>query len=265
MTTYYDVDEIKEQFSEVISYSQNITNPQIDELFDEWHKNKMRYIQNFGNKLIYESPVKMSVHISEKEQNLKIANLLDILSDDPCVPAEFISYFRQFAHVLFAEKQILDDDVCIGDYRLKKGVKFIKSFKQFIKNPMRLRKYQDMASRLVQESKVEGTLCFSVHPLDYLSISENASNWRSCHALDGEYRAGNLGYMMDGSTVICYLKSDKQVNLPNFPSHIKWNDKKWRMLLYISPSMIMRGKEYPFEAPQITNALIEHYYLYNVF
>ena len=27
---------------------------------------------------------------------------------------------------------------------------------------------------------------------DYLSLSENAFNWRSCHALDGEYRAGNL-------------------------------------------------------------------------
>ena len=73
-----------------------------------------------------------------------------------------------------------------------------------------------------------------MHPLDYLSLSENTYNWRSCHSLDGEYRAGNLSYMMDKSTVICYLKSNDDVILSNFGPEVKWNSKKWRVLLYFS-------------------------------
>lgn len=84
---------------------------------------------------------------------------------------------------------------------------------------------------LIQEDKVTGILCLSIHPLDYLSLSENTYNWRSCHALDGEYRAGNLSYMMDNTTVVCYLKGEDEAELPHFPAEVKWNSKKWRMLL----------------------------------
>ena len=42
---------------------------------------------------------------------------------------------------------------------------------------------------------MEGYLYLSIHPLDYLSISETNHGWRSCHALDGEYRNGNLSYL----------------------------------------------------------------------
>ena len=47
---------------------------------------------------------------------------------------------------------------------------------------------------ILQDVKVSGDLVLSVHPLDYLSISDNNHNWYSCHSLDGEYGAGNLGY-----------------------------------------------------------------------
>ena len=84
---------------------------------------------------------------------------------------------------------------------------------------------------ILQEDKIEGTLCFSVHPLDFLSSSENTYNWRSCHSLDGEFCAGNLSYMADSATMICYLKSDKEEILPRFPEDIPWNNKKWRVFL----------------------------------
>lgn len=132
---------------------------------------------------------------------------------------------------------------------IKKGTKLVKAFKHFIKNDRSLTDIQNEASRIIQEDKIEGTLCLSVHPLDFLSVSENTYNWRSCHALDGEYRAGNLSYMMDKSTVICYLKATDSAQLPSFPGDIKWNSKKWRVLLYLSNDwkMIIAGRQYPFE------------------
>ena len=45
-------------------------------------------------------------------------------------------------------------------------------------------------SMLIQSNKVSGKLCLSIHPLDYLSASENNHSWRSCHAMDREYREG---------------------------------------------------------------------------
>lgn len=109
-------------------------------------------------------------------------------------------------------------------------------------------KIQQEYSMILQEVKVTGTLVLSIHPLDYLSASENTYNWRSCHALDGDYRAGNLNYMIDQSTVVCYLKGLNETKLPRFPESVPWNSKKWRMLLFFSRNYgtVFAGRQYPF-------------------
>ena len=169
---------------------------------------------------------------------------------------------------VFEEKQNLADfiekqedgffqNLTVEDYTawdgkvIRKGSKLVKSFRHFVKdNDRSLTDIQNEASRIIQEDKIEGTLCLSVHPLDFLSLSENTYNWRSCHSLDGEYRAGNLSYMMDKHTIICYLKGADNVNLQAFHPEVKWNSKKWRVLLYISEdwNMIFAGRQYPFES-----------------
>ena len=126
----------------------------------------------------------------------------------------------------------------------------MKALKFFIDNEGALRHYQDRISNIIQANSFSGILCLSIHPLDYLSSSENMSNWRSCHALDGEYAAGNLSYMTDPSTIICYLKSNDEndVILPMFPPDVPWNSKKWRCLLHFSDDkdMMFMSKHYPF-------------------
>lgn len=126
----------------------------------------------------------------------------------------------------------------------------IKAFKYFEKDKSKLRLMQDMASQLVQENKIKGTLCFSVHPLDFLSSSENTYNWRSCHALDGEFRAGNLSYMTDNVTFMVYLKGADNVYLKSFGEEVPWNSKKWRVLMHFSEcnDMLFAGRQYPFSS-----------------
>ena len=104
-------------------------------------------------------------------------------------------------------------------------------------------------SMLIQSNKVTGKLVLSVHPLDFLSASENNHGWRSCHALDGEYRSGNLSYMLDDCTIMAYLKSDApDVKLPRFPADVPWNDKKWRCYFFFDWEMgiCYAGRQYPF-------------------
>lgn len=61
--------------------------------------------------------------------------------------------------------------------------------------------------------------------LRFLTSSVNTYNWRSCHALDGEYRAGNLSYMADNVTFMCYIKGEAKLQYPFLPHGISWNSK----------------------------------------
>ena len=155
--------------------------------------------------------------------------------------------------------------------KIPKGMKLVKAFKYFEEDKHLLEDIQNYASRIIQEDKITGTLCFSVHPLDFLSLSENTYNWRSCHALDGEYRGGNLSYMTDCSTFICYLKGASNQKLPHFPDDVLWNSKKWRVLLFMENKKrgLMAGRQYPFTTinglNEVSNAMKKafNYYTYD--
>lgn len=239
-------DGIKQQFDEVIAYSQNISNPQTDELFKDWLEAKRDFIELFNGKLIYEWPQTVTFELSEADKMKKLDDFIWQIESTyhNSRLSEFISVFKEDFFENRMSKSYTKDDIFI-----KSGMKVIKAFKYFVEGE-ELEILQNWASRLIQENKVSGTLCLSVHPLDFLSTSENTYNWRSCHALDGEYRCGNLSYMVDKATIICYLKGDKEENLPNFPSSIKWNSKKWRVLLYFSEcwDMLFAGRQYPFSS-----------------
>ena len=242
-----NIDSIFKDVSKVISYSQNITNPKIDYLKNEWLTKKEKFINMFDGELIYEFPEIIHFELSKEEKEKRLNDFIEtiIYYWDNKDLAEFIDtikpdFFKNTTSISYK----------INNVTIPKGMKIVKAFKFFEKNQKLLEEIQNYASRILQENKVEGKLCLSVHPLDYLSSSENTYNWRSCHSLDGEYRAGNLSYMTDSSTIICYLKSsaDKKFKLPNFPEDVLWNSKKWRMLLFFSSDMkmVFAGRQYPF-------------------
>ena len=208
--------EIQEKFNKVISYSQGIEHPQTDNLFSRWLENKRDFIEAMDGRLIWEWPEPVSFELGIKEKNLRIDDFIDMV----CTKwqnndlADFISLERDgffsnqvVTQYIYPQKNII----------IPQGMKLLKAFKYFEDDIKVLNDMQSSASMIIQEDKVTGTLCLSVHPLDFLSTSENNHNWRSCHALDGEYKAGNLSYMVDKSTIICYLKSNRDEQLPNFP------------------------------------------------
>ena len=249
---------IKEQFDQVIAYSQTgIDNPQTEQLFETWEKNKKRFYQAFGDQLIWEYPEKVSFELDETAKSEKIANFLSVVYHKHL--HELYDFIRT-QQAGFFKNQVVEEFITENDKIITKGTKLVKAFKYFVKDSKELNELQSTASMIIQENKVEGRLCFSIHPLDYLSISESTHNWRSCHALDGEYRAGNLSYMMDNCTVICYLKSEKDTKLPHFPKSVPWNDKKWRVLLYFNQLMdiCFAGRQYPFSTEQGMNWILKN-------
>ena len=238
--------EIQEQFNSVIRYSQGIENPQTDKLFEDWLEAKRDFIELLDGKLIFEWPEKVSFELGRKEKILRVTDFADLVENkySNSELADFV--FNQKEG--FFSNTVIKENLAPNGEKIPKGMKLLRAFKFFEKDKKVLNDLQSAASMIIQEDKIEGTLCFSVHPLDFLSASENNHNWRSCHALDGDYRAGNLSYMVDKTTVICYLKSNKMEKLPNFPEDVLWNSKKWRVWLFFSNNwdMMFAGRQYPF-------------------
>lgn len=188
----------------------------------------------------------MTFHLDKETKKRNVDNFIEYVYD---LGNEPLGHFLELNRDGFYDNQVNHPYNKFGTV-IPKGMKLVKSFKYFDNNKNRLTDIQNMASQIIQQDKITGTLCFSVHPLDYLSVSENTYNWHSCHALDGEYRSGNLSYMVDSSTVICYIKGADNVKLPMFPEDVKWNSKKWRVLFYVSDywNMVFAGRQYPFSS-----------------
>lgn len=253
-----EIDEIKQKFARVIEYSQNISDPKIDDIFYIWFHQKEDYYKAFGNKFIYEVPGKIQFELDDKSKKNKVAEFVYWIKDRWGIDGldKFISHNLDG----FYNNEVIEDYITPRGAKITKGTRLVKAFKFFV-DDWRLTEIQNEASRIIQENKIEGHLCFSIHPLDYLSLSETTYNWRSCHSLDGEYRAGNISYMLDRSTVICYLKSDDETTLPNFPPDVPWNSKKWRVLIYNSNdyTMLFAGRQYPFTTATGLDVMLSHY------
>ena len=169
---------------------------------------------------------------------------------------ELLDFLRENKDNFFDNEVIQDFIYDKSKKPIPKGMKITKALKYFIFDQNDLQTLQDLISEYIQKTKITGYLCMSVHPLDFLSLSVNNHKWRSCHALDGEYRSGNLSYMCDSTTIICYIRSVDDVILNGFKTDkVLWNDKKWRMLLFVQPNMIFAGRQYPFTIPKILDTI----------
>ena len=262
----WNEDEIKNQVKEIIKYSQNFDRePKVNKLFEDWKKNKKHFIKDIGDKLIYEYPHEVTFEMNEKD---KIRNIEDFITDveynyykNPNL-TNLLEFLEHCKKAFF--QNIVPEDITFQidkeDIIIPKGMKINKALKYFFKDRKDdLTEIQNEVSRIIQKDKVSGILCLSVHPLDFLSVSETTYKWRSCHALDGEFRMGGLSYMVDGSSVVCYLRStNNEQQLPHFPTNVKWNSKKWRVMIHFSKDekMIMAGRQYPFSSEEGLNLIL---------
>lgn len=111
-------------------------------------------------------------------------------------------------------------------------------------------------SQCLNQKALNGTLCVSIHPLDYMTMSDNDSGWSSCMSWQecGDYRQGTVEMMNSGCIVIAYLKSSSDMTVPF--GH-QWNNKKWRQLYIVTPHIITGIREYPYENPELNSITLK--------
>ena len=109
-------------------------------------------------------------------------------------------------------------------------------------------------SQLTNTKRINGTMCLSIHPLDYATASDNENGWSSCMSWreHGCYRMGTVE-MMNSPIVLCsYIKSDKaEMSIGGEP----WNSKKWRAWVLVTPECILMNRQYPYHNDSIGEAI----------
>lgn len=102
-------------------------------------------------------------------------------------------------------------------------------------------------SRIIAEAEQTGTLTLSIHPLDYMTMSNNSNNWTSCMRWDyadpGDYCQGTVEMMNSPCVVEAYIESSS--NSLTLDSNFEWNSKRWRELFIVTKDVIAAIKGYP--------------------
>lgn len=119
------------------------------------------------------------------------------------------------------------------------------------------------------EKELKGKAFISIHPLDYMTMSDNASNWSSCMSWrdDGCYHVGTVEMMNSNNVLCCYFILDNS-SIPFVFDHNAedpdtgelygiWNNKKWRQLFYITKDIIQSGKPYPYVNKDVTFKILD--------
>lgn len=109
-------------------------------------------------------------------------------------------------------------------------------------------------SQALNVAHLEGTLCLSIHPMDYITMSDNNCDWHSCMSWsnNGEYKLGTLEMLGSDYCVVAYLQANTPYQFNFYDNeNNEWYNKKWRQLLFIHPSFICGNRQYPYEAPNI--------------
>lgn len=109
-------------------------------------------------------------------------------------------------------------------------------------------------SRVLNQKKLSGELCLSIHPLDYMTMSDNDCDWDSCMSWrnDGCYRRGTVEMMNSKYVVVAYLRAKQDMHFYG----ASWNNKKWRTLLIVDKDCIASVKGYPYQSEDLTKLCI---------
>lgn len=116
-------------------------------------------------------------------------------------------------------------------------------------------RFRILHSQCLNQKKLTGHLCLSIHPLDFMTMSDNDCGWSSCMSWqeEGCYRQGTVEMMNSPMVVVAYLTAETDMRMP-YSHH--WNSKKWRQLFVVDPHMIGNIKGYPYRNDYLTKDIL---------
>lgn len=116
--------------------------------------------------------------------------------------------------------------------------------------------FRQAHSQILNQKKIKGKMCLSIHPLDFLTMSDNNCGWTSCMSWMeeyGDYRLGTIEMMNSDCVVMAYIEASDPMDVCGMP----WNNKRWRQLYIVTPELILGNKQYPYANDDLQGAAIK--------
>ena len=120
--------------------------------------------------------------------------------------------------------------------------------KEFVNEYPDLKYFEDFRlaiSQILNDKSYNGKITFSIHPLDFMTMSDNECDWSSCMSWreNGCYRMGTVEMMNSPYVLVAYIESKSPMTMPD---GTLWNNKRWRELFIIDKQGIFAIKGYPY-------------------
>lgn len=143
--------------------------------------------------------------------------------------------------------------------KIQHGMKITRIFNKLQEtlelNKNLLENFRLAHSRILNDKTLKGELSLSIHPLDFITMSDNASNWSSCMSWihGGGYRGGTVEMMNSPIVVMAYLNGSTPFKFQNYT----WNNKKWRCLFIVEQDIICSVKSYPYYQDALIDTCVD--------
>lgn len=256
----------------------------MSEILQEWAKQKSDHLfQLFGEKLIISKYIQYEKSYEELQDALSDMMQTDYHFDKKGRNgSEFIKNWNRYIgsnRTVFSEEIInglfrLTSDDCLisntydGDtfevpiklgkkYRVQFGCKVSKALGK-LADIFGLSGWEDFRichSEILNQKSLGGELTLSIHPMDYMTMSDNDIGWESCMSWrnEGSYRQGTVEMMNSPTVVVAYLSASDEMDVDN--KH-RWNNKKWRQLFIVDKNIVVGVKDYPFRNEELGREIV---------
>ena len=236
-----------------------------------WAEAKAPLYKAFGEKLIISKEVEFTTPVEDMYPTLdemfrtnKFLKYLRTQVDEHYynrnTPWREIGWLLSYPDLVMNKRTGCAYEIKVNDkiFKVQPGTKIIKLLGK-IAEEMNIDGFEEFRlehSRMLNRAKLKGELCLSIHPMDFMTMSDNNCDWSSCMSWEdyGCYRRGTVEMMNSPRVVVAYLKSDKDMGVPG--GHC-WNNKKWRTLAVLTDDFVTTIKGYPYQSDELATATID--------
>ena len=258
----------------------------VDEWLKYWSTNKIKMYKLLGNQFIHRVPFEYNKSKMELDQQISDLVRLDdfpydfenwIMSHKDIFPSYVRHYMYNCSHRYCLLKDCTGEEFKFKLENNKKTLQFQKDMKPLraigrfltyckdIDGVDKIKKsfenFRIAHSMILNDKVIKGNMVISIHPLDFMTMSDNNSNWGSCMSWKelGCYRVGTIEMLNSNNVLCCYIENSTpyyfDLNELGNKEYL-WANKKWRQLVYFTKDIIVSGKPYPYANDEITKALI---------
>lgn len=195
-----------------------------------------------------------------------ILYLCQLCLDGDILVEDVMMAIRLFYHQNVISGIQMNQDTPVYDFeyndrrvRMSSGMKFMRCVQKLVhlygyEDIDKFNKFKnDISVATTINNDGEATVVLSIHPMDFLTMSDNTCGWTSCFSIKdhGSSCQGPVAMMNSKCAVIAYVKS----GFYDFCGH-KIPNMAWRSLFYVDKDIILSGKSYPYTVDPMSKEIL---------